>query len=181
MDLIQEAASWIRPVLNLPLVKRIRRNHAYEHATVHMLNRQNYILSGRSDGEGFVVVGDVPTEKIEKAAQDALKRLQRGEKKWAVHPNCGTNLVTAGVMTALVGALGFMGTNPKRAWERFPIVLLGMMFAVLFSQPIGMKVQEHITTESDPGDLEYVQVEKSETIMPLFGKQIMHRVRTRKG
>jgi len=81
MDLIQQAAEYLRPILDFPLVRRVRRNHAYEHATVHMLNRQNYILSGRSDSEGFVVVGDVPTEKIEKAAQDALKRLKRGEKQ----------------------------------------------------------------------------------------------------
>lgn len=181
MDAIQRAADWIRPVLDFPLIKRIRRNHAYEHATVHMLNRQNFILSGRSDNEGFVVVGDVPTEKVEKAAQDALKRLKRGEKALAVHPNCGTNLVTAGVLTSLVGAVGFFGAKPARIWERFPVVMLGMMFAVLFSQPIGMKVQEHITTEGEPGDLEFVDVERSEAIMPFLGKQIIHRIRTRKG
>ena len=65
-------------------------------------------------------------------------------------------------------------------WTKLP-EREGMMFAVLFSQPLGMKLQEHVTTEADPGDLEFVQVEKQEATFPILGKQIMHRVRTRKG
>src|SRR5262245_53883413 len=127
--LIESIAKVLSPVLESPFIKRVRRNHGLEHATIHMLNRQNYILSGRASSGGYIVVGDVPSEKIEAAAQEALSRLKRGQAQLAVHPNCGTNLVTTGVITTSIAALGFMGTSRRSAWERFPLVLLLMMGA----------------------------------------------------
>ena len=60
------------PILKQPYVRRVRRNHGLEHATISLLNEQNYQLSGRSSDSGFVVIGAVPTEKLEKASHDAL-------------------------------------------------------------------------------------------------------------
>jgi len=178
--MIEFIAKLISPLLESSYVKRIRRNHALEHATIHMLNRQNYILSGRASSSGYIVMGDVPSEKIEAAARDALARLKRGQAQLAVHPNCGTNLVTTGVITTSIAALGFMGTNRRSAWERFPLVMIMMMGAALYSLPIGMSVQEHITTTSDMGDLEIITVKKSETRFP-FQKTplVVHNIITR--
>ncbi|MEM9952092.1 MAG: DUF6391 domain-containing protein [Chloroflexota bacterium] len=180
MAIIKSIATLLRPILNIPVVKRVRQNHAFEHATIHMLNRQNYILSGRASLGGFVVMGDVPTAKIEAAAQEALNRLRRGQRQLAMHPNCGTNLVTAGVLSTSIAAMGFMGTDRRRAWERFPVVMLLMMIAALYSTPIGMLVQEHITTEGNPEDMQIVRVKRGEMKVPFRQKPIVvHNIMTK--
>ncbi|MGJ3238728.1 MAG: DUF6391 domain-containing protein [Anaerolineae bacterium] len=180
MAIIQSIAKMLRPFLEIPLVRRVRRNHAFEHATIHMLNRQNYILSGRASLTGFVVMGDVPTSKVEAAAHEALNRLRRGQKQLALHPNCGTNLVTAGMLTTSIAALGFMGTDRRRAWERFPLVMLLMMAAALYATPIGMVVQEHITTDGNPGEMEVVRVKRGEMRVPFRSKPIVvHNIMTK--
>jgi hypothetical protein len=181
MPIMPAIATFLRPALNSPVIRRTRRNHAYEHATIHMLNRQRYSLSGNSNVGGFVLIGDVPTEKVETAAKEALRRLRGGESQLAVHPNCGTNLVVSGLLTTSIAALGFTGTNRKSAWERFPIIMLLMMFAALYSQPLGMVLQQYITTEGDPGDLELVSVTRRETNLPVIGKFVMHDVKTTRG
>ena len=60
--------------------------------------------------------------------------------------------------------------------------MIFMMFAALYSQPVGMLVQEHITTEGEVGDLELVGVTKSEMNLPFRDKPItVHNIITRKG
>lgn len=180
MGIISAIATVLSPLLELAPVKRVRRNHAFEHATIHMLNRQNYILSGRASLGGFVVIGNVPTAKIEAAAEDALSRLKRGQKQLALHPNCGTNLVTSSIISTGIAVIGFMGTDRKRAWERFPIVMIFMMIAALYSTPIGMTVQEHITTDGNPGDMEIVRIKRGEMRLPFRSKPIVvHNIMTK--
>lgn len=177
---IQAIAKVLRPMLEQPVIKRVRRNHGMEHATIHMLNRQRYVLSGRASWGGFMVYGDVPTETVEKAAHDALERLRKGQSQWAVHPNCGTNLVVTGMLTTFVGAFGFVGTNRRRAWERFPVVLLLMMATSLYSLPIGMEVQKHITTSGEVGNLEIIGIKRRTAKMPFRSEPIVvHEVMTR--
>lgn len=160
--MIETLAKWLTPLLNLPYVLRVRRNHGLEHATIHLLNRQRYRLSGVSSGAGFLIYGDVPTEKLETVAHEALKRLNRGEKHLAIHPNCGTNLVVTGGLMTIIGAIGFVGTTRKSAWERFPLVLVAMMFASLYALPLGLTVQRHLTTTGEMGDLKVLGVVKRE-------------------
>lgn len=182
MSTMQQIAKVLAPVLSVTPVRQMRRNHALEHATIHMLNRQRYVLSGRSSAGGFVIYGDVPTEKVGPAVEEALTRLRRGQRNLAVHPNCGTNLVTTGFLATVVGGLGFMGTNRRSAWERFPIVMAAVMMAVLYSMPLGMSLQRHITTDGDPGELELVSISRSEARLPLLNREIVtHHVITRRG
>jgi hypothetical protein len=178
MALMEQFANLIRPILDNGVVLSVRRNHGLEHATIHVLNRQNLTLSGRSSSGGFVLYGDVPTEKVERAVDEALARFRRGEAQWAVHPNCGTNLVTTGVLTTSIAALGFSGTSRKRAWDRFPLVMVFMMVASLYSLPIGMALQKHITTTGDMGDLDVVSIKRREVSLPLGRKTVVHQVTT---
>ncbi|MBE9507029.1 MAG: hypothetical protein IMY86_03185, partial [Chloroflexi bacterium] len=52
--------------LDLPPVSRVRRNHALEHATMHVLSERyrNLRLVGRSSLWGFYIYGNVPTEDL---------------------------------------------------------------------------------------------------------------------
>ncbi|QPC82495.1 hypothetical protein G4Y79_22875 [Phototrophicus methaneseepsis] len=178
MALIEQFAKFIKPILENGTILSVRRNHGLEHATIHMLNRQNLTLSGRSSAGGFVLYGDVSTEKVERAVQDALTRFRRGEAQWAVHPNCGTNLVTTGVLTTSIAALGFTGTSRKRAWDRFPVVMVFMMIASLYSLPIGMSLQKYITTTGQMGDLDVVSIKRREVTLPFGKKSVVHQVKT---
>lgn len=179
--MLQQLAAASRPVLDFPYIRRTRRNHGLEHATISLLNTRRYRLSGRSDDHGFILLGEVPTDAVNWASREALRRMQNGEHHLAVHPNCGTNLVTAGLLTSLIGAIGFAGMPRRDTFNRLPLVMLGMMAAYLYAQPLGMALQKHFTTEGDPGDLEVVSVARSTLRLP-FGEPItVHRVTTRAG
>lgn len=179
MNPILSLAEYAEPLLNSPYILRTRRNHGLEHATIHILSRNNYKLSGRSSDHGFIIFGNVPTERVEDAVREALQRMQSGEHKLAVHPNCGTNLVTAGFTATVVAWLGFAGGGWRRGWERFPTMMVIMMAVLLFSKPLGMSLQRHITTEGDPGDLHLLTVKRETLHVPFTGQQlIIHRVLT---
>lgn len=182
MRIIKWFAQLAQPALEVPAIKRIRRNHGLEHATIHLLNRQKLQLSGRADATGFVVIGNASTDQVEKAAHEALLRLRNGQANLALHPNCGTNLLTTGLLLTTVAALGFTGTNRRRAWGRFPFVMIAMMLTALYTQPIGMEVQRYITTSGEPGDLEIVGIKRREWRLPMRNRAIVvHRVATRRG
>ncbi len=178
--MLKRLANWSTPILTFPYILRTRRNHGLEHATIHVLSKQRYNLSGRSNDSGFVLIGDAPTEKIEVAVQEAINRMKRGEHQLAIHPNCGTNLVTAGFLATLVAWLGFGGSNRRDSYERFPTVMIFMMGVVLFSTPIGMALQKYFTTEGDVGNMELISVTRSTATIPFTGRTVVtHRVTTR--
>jgi hypothetical protein len=177
--MIEAFARTIQPILQAGAIRKTRRNHALEHATIHLL--RGHRLSGRSDSGGFIVMGEVDTDRLERAAHDALGRMKRGQADLAVHPNCGTNLVTTGFLATLVAALGFAGSKRDEAWERFPLVMLGMMGVALYSLPIGMSLQKHITTEGDLGDMEIVSVTRRDVYLPIRQRPlVVHHVITKR-
>lgn len=179
--MLKRLAEMATPILTFPYILRTRRNHGLEHATIHVLSRQKYSLSGRSNDRGFVLMGDVPTEKVEVAVNEAINRMKKGEHRLAIHPNCGTNLVTAGFLATVVSWLGFGGSKRRDSYERMPMVMVLMMGVVLFSTPLGMALQEHFTTEGNVGDrMELVSVTKSTTTIPFSGRSVvMHHVVTK--
>src|SRR5512135_1904889 len=101
---------------NRSLGQMLRQNHAVEHATVTLLSQRipGVPLMGRSDLQGFTLFGDADTHLIEEVTNEALGRLQAGESELAVHPNCGTNLVTAGMLSGLAAMFAASGRN--RTW-----------------------------------------------------------------
>lgn len=158
-------------------VTRVQRNHALEHATIHLLSagHPRRSIVGRSDWHGFFLYGDVPTEAVAQAAAAALTRLQAGEHTLAVHPNCGTNLLTAATLACL-GSLAAFG-RPGKSWrqqlERLPLALLATAAGLIVARPLGTQIQLHLTTRGDPGPLRVLSVERLSARRP-----VTHRVRT---
>ena len=140
--------------LNLPLVARMRRNHALEHATIHVLAEKHRPLNvvGRSTFNGYYLYGDLTTEMVTEAAHEALARLKAGEHHLAIHPNCGTNLVTAGSLAGLA-TFAVLGSSKKRGLSLLPNALLAATAALVLAQPIGPRLQAHVTTLADLGDI----------------------------
>ena len=160
-------------ILDIPLLSRVRRHHAIEHATIRILNRRlpTAQLAGLSAPGGFYVYGDVPTPEIQSALTEALARLSGGEEHLALHPHCGTNLVTAGTLAGLLAFLSMLPGDQRARRTRLPLVLLLSTLAMLLAQPLGLIVQQHVTTKANPGDISVVRIEKSQV-----GQTPVHRI-----
>jgi hypothetical protein len=149
--------------LKWPLIARVRRNHALEHATIHVLTEKHHPLKvvGRSTFTGYYLYGDLSTEAVIEAAQEAYARLQAGEHQLAVHPNCGTNLVTAGSLAGLA-TFAVLGNSKKRRLELLPNALLAATAALILAQPLGPRLQAYVTTMADLGELTIKGVRREE-------------------
>ncbi len=156
---------------------KIRRNHGLEHATLQVMAEKNPKLrmAGYSDPRGFWLVGEADTAEIEQAVQEALSRLNNGEANLAVHPNCGTNLVTTGFMAGAFAWLGMLGAgrSTRERFERLPMIISLVTLAMLAAQPVGPLVQKHVTTSPDTRGMRVLSVERVQR-----GDVPLHRVLT---
>ena len=132
------------------LLQRTRQHHAIEHATLHVLTgcHPGKRLTGYSDPLGFTILGELDEQSIRRGVGDALLRLQAGEHSLALHPNCGTNLVTSAVLVALVATI--MGRK-QQALERFVTTLIAVLPVILFAKTVGFYLQGY-TTSNEVGD-----------------------------
>lgn len=160
-------------LLDLPWISAVRHNHALEHATIHVLTRRRPDLNlvGRSGATGFTIYGDIETRVLEEAVQEALARLNAGEHRLAVHPRCGTQLSTAGMLAGLAAFGAMLGKSESR-WDKLPGVLLASTLAVIAAQPIGLRVQKQVTTAPDVEGARIAGISRQER-----GSLIIHRVR----
>lgn len=156
----------------MSIIQRIRRNHATEHATIHVLSSRipNLTVAGRADNKGFFLYGNVPTDAVRTAVQDALHRLQAGEAYLAVHPRCGTNLVVAGLLAGLSSLVATAG-RPQSLLDRLPRMMLATTLAVLAAQPLGPIIQERVTTSPDLAGVRITDISQQK-----LGKMTVHRV-----
>ena len=155
----------LQPLLDNPSISRIRRNHGLEHASIHVLSQKNArrSIAGHSDAGGFWLFGDLTQEEVLGAVQEALQRLRAGERSLAIHPNCGTNLVTSGMAAGLAGALAMSGASSRRErFERIPLAGMLATAALLLARPLGTRIQQRFTTSGDPGNLEVVEIRHSQ-------------------
>jgi hypothetical protein len=149
-------------LLEYPLILSTRRNHGLEHATIHILTamKPGRPLAGRSTPFGFYLYGDVSDEDLQTAVYDALHRFGEGERQLAIHPGCGTNYLVSGTAASL-GMLTVLSLGDRKArWSRWPDVLIAATLALIIAQPLGPKLQQHVTTSGDMGDLEIVSVRR---------------------
>lgn len=183
MSIIAQAAALARPILRFPVMLRTRRNHALEHATAHMLAKKisGLKLGGISHPFGFYLLGNMDETGVRDAAHEALGRLRAGESQYAVHPNCGTNLVTTAYLSSAAAVIGLSGTrNRMERISRFSFVTTLIVFAMMLGQPLGMSIQKHFSTEGDPGDLLIESVTRQTWRTPM-GEIEVFDVRTRGG
>ncbi|HUV15053.1 MAG TPA: DUF6391 domain-containing protein [Pelolinea sp.] len=161
---------------NLP--SRVRSNHALEHATLHVLQEKGNTvrLGGISDAGGFWIYGNVDTETLLLAAQEAHGRLAGGESHLAVHPNCGTNIAVGALAAGSLSWMGMLGTRgrPGRRLLRIPVAVLLGLVGYQVAKPLGPKLQEQVTTDADVSHLEVLEVVRHD----VMGTPV-HRVTTR--
>lgn len=128
--------------------RRIRQNHALEHATITVLSGHvpDLRVSARSSSRGFIIFGDVDLGQLRRSLDEALRRLQAGESELAIHPNCGTNLVV-GVSLLTLGTL--LGMTSSRTRTRIASTAVSSVAGIMAARPLGELVQKHVTTLPD--------------------------------
>ena len=161
-------------LLEMPPFAATRRNHALEHATIHILSERHpeLRLVGRSDWTGFTLYGPVATDQLAEALASALQRLQGGETQLAVHPRCGTNVATGMVLASLASTAALSGHRRSRL-EKALQLAVGVGAALALAQPLGAKLQERVTTSADVAKLHVTKILRLER-----GTVVVHRVET---
>ena len=147
-------------VLDLPYILETRRNHALEHATLHVLARTHKIsMAGHSNPTGFFIFGELRTEDIRAALNEAYTRLRAGERELAIHPGCGTNLIATAFLPATLAWMPLQSTRSMR-WRLLliPLALIFGVFGFFLSKPLGTWLQRNITTEADLGNMRVVDL-----------------------
>jgi hypothetical protein len=147
-------------ILEFPTYLATRRNHALEHATIHMLARKyaDKNLAGHSNPTGFFLFGDMSTEDIRSAVDEAMSRLRAGESELAIHPGCGTNFATSMVLPMTLASVPFQGTRSNRRLVMLPVALMFAIFGYVLSKPLGPWLQRNVTTEADLGNLQVQEI-----------------------
>ncbi len=143
----------------LLLGSAVRQNHALEHATIVLLSKAypDVRLAGISFAAGFFVFGDVPTEAVMPAAEQALRRLRGGEPEMAIHERCGTNLAVAGLLT---GLSAMSVAKLRRPYNAFNNVVLASTAALVLARPLGLLVQKYFTTLTPNDSMRVTAVRK---------------------
>src|SRR5437870_748512 len=154
------------------LGKRLRQNHALEHATIAILQQRNPAVRiiARSTSRGFRLYGTPHADEVRSAADEALRRLGDGEKHLAIAQRCGTT-VAVGV---LVGTLGLWLNEFLRSPRHKLMLGVATSLAIgVSAQPLGLLAQRHITTEAELDGLRVRDVRGR-----VVGKQNWLEVRT---
>jgi hypothetical protein len=148
--------------------RRIRQNHALEHATVTILTREKPDLacSARSNSHGFTIYAALDPALVRKACDEALARLCAGEAELAIHPNCGTNLAV-GTSLAMIGSL--FALTAVRPRTRIASAVASSLAGLMAARPLGQIVQRHVTTLPDLHDVRVVAVRQKR----LFGRTVV--------
>ena len=140
----------------------LRRNHALEHATIVVMMKREpgRKLSGFSTDEGFYVQGVRSTQEVESAAREALRRLRNGEKRLAIHRNCGTTIVAANLLAAIL-FLGALGLGLYMNWPLYLLILVSVVLAFALRVPLSLLLQRFVTTDADLTNAEVGWVESA--------------------
>jgi hypothetical protein len=145
--------------------KILRRNHALEHATiVVMMEREpGRKLNGFSTDDGFFVQGVRSISEVESAAREAMRRLQNGEKRLAIHRNCGTTIVAANLLAAIFFLVAIGLSFLYLAGGYLYLMILGsVVLAFALRIPLSLLLQRFVTTDADLTNAEVGWVEPAQ-------------------
>jgi len=139
------------------LGRRIRQNHALEHATVTLLAQRipGLSVSARSSTRGFTIYADLDLHAVRTSSEEALARLRAGEAELAIHPNCGTNLAV-GASLAMLGS--FFALTALRPRVRIASAVASSVAGLMAARPLGEVVQRRVTTLPDLRDVRIATV-----------------------
>ena len=125
---------------------RLRRNHALEHATINVIEERlgPSRLAGLAESDGFTIQGGASPDLVASASQEALRRLQAGERRLAIHSRCGTSLIASQLVMAIVFVVALVVLR-ELSW--FPFVI-GLLAAIILGPRLSIVLQRFVTTDA---------------------------------
>jgi hypothetical protein len=175
--MVQKVICPFAKLIDLPMLSRVRRNHALEHATLHVLSERHphLKLMGRASLWGFYIYGSLSAGEVLAAAQEGLLRLKSGQRNMALHPQCGSNFVVAGGFAGLGAFLVLDGsrirreTNFLRRLAYLPLVCAVATLGIILAGFVAPLFQSLVTTKADVGDLCVLGVvQENKTGIPVY-------------
>jgi hypothetical protein len=142
----------ITPMLRAPrqfarllISRQMRRNHALEHATINVIEQRygRTSLTGMPAVDGFHLRGRVSPQIITTAAQEAIRRLRRGERHLAINRRCPTSLVSAQLGMAVLFTLALWLIYQFSA----PFFLLVLISSALLGPPVSPYLQRFLLVD----------------------------------
>jgi hypothetical protein len=153
--------------------RQLRRNHALEHATINVIEERYgpSRLAGLAESDGFTIQGGASPDLVASAAQEALDRLRSGERKLAIHARCGTSLIAAQLVLAIV-FLATVVLLHELSWIAFAA---GLLAAIVLGPRLSLVLQRFITTDARVGNLSIsgVEVKRPSGKMGLFSMVVL--------
>jgi len=157
--------------MSINIIDRTKRNHALEHATINVLSEHHkgFSAQGNSFPAGFDlnIYGNIDEADVRQAVDEARQRLQNGEEGLAVHPNCGTVLLTTASIAVLAtqGAFAIEKQRQKRSRMdlpfmvgALPVAVLAVTLSLIVSRPLGISLQANYTVDGKIGDMQVTRV-----------------------
>lgn len=132
--------------------KKLRRNHALEHATVNVLEDEYGYknLAGYADNNGFYILGVQNIYHVLDAAKKGLFLMKRGRKGLAIHGRCGTSMTAANLISAVIFLLLLFVTGHFSLLN----VVIALAAANIFGPVLGRLIQKYFTTSPDVSEME---------------------------
>jgi len=115
------------------LLPDVRVNHALEHGTIFFLSRRcgkRFKIGGKAESDGFRLNGMPSIDLIAPAFEDLRSALARGETRPVISRHCGSMIVTAQALSAILltaAAVAFLVFDYR---QRTRVVLLGLVLLV---------------------------------------------------
>ena len=141
--------------------RNVRRNHALEHATAHVLEEglgRPLPLSGYAVEDGFFIDGPLgplgPTTVLA-AAREALSRLEAGDRTLAQHGRCGTTIIVVNFLASVAFLLLLVATGQMS----FLAILVALLVANAIGPFLSPLVQRYLTTDASVAGMEILGVE----------------------
>lgn len=138
--------------------RRLRQNHALEHATINVIEEyygHPLTLSGLAKEDGFFIRGPIDINTVEEAAYIGLMRLKRGERYLAINSKCGTSLT----MVNFISSLAFLALLLFTGHFNFLNILISLFIANLLGPIFGKVAQKYLTTNPNITGIDIAGIE----------------------
>lgn len=144
-------------IIEISLNRKLRKNHALEHATISVLEekygRKN-IFSGYARENGFYIFGSVDPDLLLASAIEGKERLLSGEKDLAIHERCGTSIAVAGFLTFILFIFLLIITHSINFFLLIFAFIIGQIVGPIF----GKFIQKYFTVDTNVEDVKILDV-----------------------
>lgn len=149
-------------IIEIAINKKLRKNHALEHATINVLEeklgRKN-IFSGYARENGFYVFGPVSVDEVLYSSIEGRERLINDEKNLAIHNRCGTSIAVATFLTFFTFLILLIVTGSINIF----LLLIAFLIGEILGPLLGKFTQAYFTTDTNVNDIKIIDVEYNPT------------------